>query len=113
MSGKCTKQEVIAIIENNGRYWIDSNWGENAPEECPRGDMPSGVGYELCHDICETTGHAEANVCKKAGHHAEGGTLYLIGHTYCCDSCTATMEKYGIKEVKIGELPERFKVANG
>lgn len=29
MTEKCTKQETVAIIENNGQYWISSNYCEN------------------------------------------------------------------------------------
>ena len=105
MIGKCTKQEVIAVIENNGRYWIGSNWSLTAQKECPRGDMPSGEGYHICHDVCRTNGHAEVDACIKAGDDAEGATLYLVGHIYCCDSCKEVMAEYGIKEIIIGRFP--------
>ena len=98
---KCTKQEVMAIIENNGRFWIDSNWCYNPQKVCPRKDMKTGEGYELCKDICKQTNHAEVNACFKAGEGARGGTLYLIGHTYCCDDCKKVMDEYGIKKVVI------------
>jgi len=106
MIGKCAKQEVIAVVENNGQYWIGSNWCLSAQKECPRGDMPSGQGYHICHDICRTHGHAEVDACTKAGHHnCEGATLYLVGHTYCCDDCKEVMYEHGIKEIIIGRLP--------
>lgn len=107
-NGKCCKQETIAIIENNGRYWIGSNWCNNPQSECPRKDMSSGTGYNLCREICKQASHAEVDACKQAGKNANGGTLYLIGHTYCCDSCKETMSKYGIKRIIIGKLPTSF-----
>jgi deoxycytidylate deaminase len=106
MVGKCAKQETIAIIENNGQYWVGTNYCNDAQEKCPRKDMPTGVGYELCIDICKQSSHAEIDACIKAGENANGATLYLIGHTYCCDNCKSVMSKYGIKEVIIGKLPE-------
>jgi deoxycytidylate deaminase len=105
MKGKCTKQETIAIIENNGQYWIGSNWCNNAQEECPRTGMETGIGYELCKSICEQQNHAEVDACIKAGENAKGGTLYLLGHTYCCDNCKMIMDQYGIKNVIIGKIP--------
>lgn len=107
-SGKCYKQETIAIIENNGRYWIGSNWCRNPQTECPRKNMLSGTGYDLCRNVCKQKNHAEIDACKQAGNSAKGGTLYLIGHTYCCDNCKETMSKYGIKQIIIGKLPKAF-----
>ena len=106
MTGKCFKQETIAIIENNGQYWIGSNWCENVQSECPRKNMKSGEGYHLCKEICNQGSHAEIDACLKAGENANGGILYLLGHTYCCDSCKEVMDKYGIKNVVIGKLPD-------
>jgi deoxycytidylate deaminase len=106
MKGKCAKQETIAIIENNGQYWIGSNWCNNAQDECPRKLMKTGEGYELCKTICNQDNHAEVDVCIKVGENASGGTLYLLGHTYCCDNCKKVMSEYGIEEVVIGSIPK-------
>lgn len=106
----CAKQTVIAIIENNGKYWIGSNWCKKPQKECPRKDMPTGQGYELCEKICEQSSHAEIDACRNAGGDAEGGTMYIIGHTYCCDNCKRVCnEIYGIKEIKINEYPIKLK----
>ena len=104
----CAKQLTLAIIENKGRYWIGSNWCNNPRISCPRIDLPTGVGYEKCIEICQQAGHAEVDACIAAGEFARGGTLYLIGHTYCCDNCKKVMEQYGIKNVIIGEYPTRW-----
>jgi hypothetical protein len=93
---KCAKQEVIAIIVNHGKIFIGSNWCENPQTECPRKDLPTGVGYEMCKDICKQPAHAEIDVCRKAGKNAYGGDLYLIGHYYSCNTCKEAMEQYGI-----------------
>lgn len=105
---RCAKQDTIAIIVNQGQTWIGSNWCENPQTECPRKDLPTGVGYEMCKNICKQHSHAEVDACEKAGSNAEGGTLYLIGHTYCCDSCKKIMCDFGIKEVVIGEFPQNI-----
>jgi len=106
--GKCAKQETIAIIENNGQYWIGSNWCYYAQNECPRKNYKSGEGYELCLSVCVQVYHAEVDACINAGINAKGGTLYLLGHTYCCDNCKKVMDEYGIKKVIIGRIPESF-----
>lgn len=103
---KCAKQTTIAVIENKGRYWIGTNWCQSPQKECPRKDMPSGEGYWMCTQMCHQNSHAEIDACVQAGRNAEGGTLYLLGHTYCCDSCKHVMESFGIKEVIIGRLPD-------
>lgn len=108
MIGECAKQTTIAIIENNGQYWVGTNWCEDAQEECPRHGLPTGVGYELCKSECKQFAHAEEDACIKAGKNANCGTLYLLGHTYCCESCKKIMAKFGIKEVIIGSLPKGF-----
>ena len=99
--GKCAKQTTIAVIENEGEFWVGSNWCANPQEECPRYDMKSGEGYELCKEICKQHAHAEVDACLNAGEKAKGGTLYLIGHTYCCDNCKRVMEEHGIQNIII------------
>lgn len=97
----CAKQTTIAIIKSHNRFYVGSNWCGNPQEECPRKDMKTGEGYELCKSICEQTNHAEVDACLSAGSDADGGDLYLIGHYYCCDNCKKTMAVYGIKNIYI------------
>lgn len=108
---KCAKREVIAIIENNGQYWIGTNFCKKEQIKCPRENFPSGEGYELCKKICKQEHHAEVDACEKAGKNALGGTLYLIGHDYACDDCVLIMELYGIKKLIIGDIPLGIKNA--
>ncbi len=94
---RCAKLTTVAIIENKGKYWIGINSCNNPQELCPRGNMPSGVGYALCKSICQQTGHAEENAVKAAGKDANGGKLYLFGHTYICSNCENLIKEAGIK----------------
>jgi deoxycytidylate deaminase len=94
--GICKKQTTIAVVVNNGNFWVGSNSVENEQSECPRKGMNTGEGYHLCKDICGQTNHAEVNACIAAGDNSKGATLYLIGHTYCCNSCLSKMKEYGI-----------------
>lgn len=99
---KCAKQETIAVIVTpEAKVFVGTNWCENPQRECPRKDMPTGVGYELCKTICKQQAHAEVDACRKAGKEAFGADLYLIGHYYCCDNCKEIMEQYGILNTHI------------
>lgn len=108
----CAKQTTITVIENRGKYWIGSNWCNNPQKECPRKDLPTGIGYEKCIDVCQQRNHAEVDVCLKAGEEASGGVLYLLGHIYFCDDCKKMMMVYGIEKGVIGELPKNVEITN-
>jgi len=105
MIGKCANREVIAIVENHGRYWIGTNWCWNAQEACPR--LP-GEDYAKCKSECHQDCHAEVWAVLNAGFLAKDGTLYVIGHDYLCDDCRNFAEQYGIKEIIVGKLPPAF-----
>jgi deoxycytidylate deaminase len=98
---RCAKQTTVAIIENNGEYWLGTNSCKKPQVECPRGNMPSGEGYVLCEVKCEQEGHAEIMALKAAGKKAAGGTLFLMGHVYICDNCRNALNKAGIKNTII------------
>lgn len=95
---RCAKQITIAIIENKGEYWLGTNWCAKPQKTCPRINLPSGVGYDMCKNICKQTGHAEENALLEAGKGAAGATLYLLGHSRVCDNCRALMDRAGISK---------------
>jgi len=97
----CAKQLTVAIIVNGLHFYLGTNYCDNEQEKCPREDMKTGEGYDLCKNICEQKHHAEVAACLEAGEDARGGTLYLIGHSYCCNNCKEVMNKHGIKKVVI------------
>jgi len=100
--GPCAKQTTIAVIAKDGKYWVGVNSCVNPQESCPRGDMPSGRGYELCDDICKQTGHAETNAIKAAGKkNCKDAILYLFGHDRVCNDCALAALKAGIKKLFI------------
>jgi deoxycytidylate deaminase len=87
-SGPCVKGVVKAtLVATDGTRYVGTNYCMNPQTVCPRGDMPSGVGYELCIAICKQVGHAEVNAVNAAGENARGGTVYVEGHTYACNNC--------------------------
>ena len=99
--GICAKQTTVAVIINGGKAYYGTNWCASPQHECPRKEFPTGVGYELCKSICKQKYHAEVDACINAGDNANGGTLYMIGHYYCCDDCIRVMKQYGIKRVVV------------
>jgi len=105
---ECAKQTVMAIIvTKDNELFIGLNDCDNPQSVCPRKDYPTGQGYEYCKSVCSQTGHAEENACKIAGiERCIGATLYLIGHTYCCEHCEKIMQEYGIKHVIFNKFPD-------
>jgi len=111
---QCLKQTTYAVIMKGGQLIAT---GSNAIHvdmgECPRitGGFPSGEGYEHCKETCKQKHHAEVAACiaaKAAGKETAGATLYLMGHTYCCDDCIKIMADHGIFEVVLCESGKRF-----
>jgi len=105
--GPCAKQTVRAtIVARDGQRIVGTNWCSNAQPECPRKGLATGEGYHLCKGICGQVNHAEVDACIKAGPAAVDSTLYLEGHTYCCDPCLQVMKEYGVNQVIFGPPPE-------
>lgn len=100
MAGPCAKQVVHAVIvTDSGETFEGTNLCHNPQDTCPRGDMPSGVGYELCWNVCKQPAHAEVNAIRAAGEKAKGATLYLSGHTYVCPDCSIACRQAGISKI--------------
>ena len=96
---KCAKQTTIALlITPSGEFFVGQNWCEKPQKKCPRAGLKTGIGYELCQKICGQKNHAEVDACLKAGKKAHGATLFLLGHTYCCENCLTVMQRHGVKE---------------
>lgn len=63
--------------------------------------MPTGVGYELCISVCGQNGHAEVDAIRKAGRHANGGIMFLFGHSYVCRDCMKAANDAGLRNVVV------------
>ena len=110
-SGPCAKQTVTAtfVSAKGTKYFKTTNYCLNPQATCPRGDMPTGVGYELCKSVCKQEGHAELNALRYAGAGASGGTIYVEGHTYACKDCQDAANSAGATIVigkPIGNAPD-------
>jgi tRNA(Arg) A34 adenosine deaminase TadA len=67
--------------------------------------METGVGCELCKEVCEQDAHAEVNAIRLAGERSHGATLYLEGHAYACDSCKTAAFFARIAAINVGAPP--------
>ena len=98
----CAKQVVEAtIVGRSGRVYVGRNDCASPQEVCPRGDMPSNVGYHLCRDVCRQEGHAEVMAICAAGDDACGGSLSLRGHIAVCPSCMSACDAAGIVDITV------------
>jgi len=103
----CSKQSVHAmIVPLKGDIIYGMNKTLNYVTICPRVEqnMKTGEGYHLCKDICDQGSHAEIDAITNAiENNIEllGSSLYLTGHTYCCDNCLNKMKIAKIKNVYV------------
>lgn len=105
-AGPCAKQVVTAtIIAADGQRFVGTNWCRTPKATCPRGDLPSGQGYDRCISICNQSGHAEVNAIRAAGNAARGAVLYLEGHIFACTSCQMACSLAGITQIIVGPPP--------
>ena len=96
----CAKQNVVSVlVSTTSKVFIGYNGCNKEVLTCPRVGMESGYGYELCDIICSQVHHSETGACKQAGIEANGSTIYLLNHTYCCNNCIEVMKEYGVKQV--------------
>ena len=57
-SGPCVKQQVRAyVVTRYGDIFVGTNHCVAPQQTCPRADMPTGVGYELCRSVCQQPAH--------------------------------------------------------
>jgi deoxycytidylate deaminase len=87
----CVKLQTGASIWRQGQLL---GWGNNSvarPQEiCPRQDMLTGTGYDLCKTVCQQHYHAERATIEcalEAGHDLAGSSLFLYGHWWVCEDC--------------------------
>lgn len=105
-TGPCAKVRVFCtLVHPDGRRWTGENVVRKPQEVCPRGDLPSGVGYEMCRDVCDQVGHAEVVALEAAGERARGCTAYIEGRDYICTNCQTALLNAGVRNWVIGEPP--------
>lgn len=100
-AGPCAKQIVaVLIVGASGNRYLSTNYTLNPQQSCPRADLPTGVGYELCKSVCNQPAHAEVNALRIAGPDAKGGRMLIAGHTYACNNCTFAAQAAGLSNIE-------------
>lgn len=98
----CDKKQIIAgTWQSNGAFVHATNYCVYEGDLCPRMEMPSGEGYELCE-----AKHAEANLAKIIeDDDIILGTqiVWVYGHYWACEPCATALKKVGIKEIRVRE----------
>lgn len=101
----CLKRRVSAIVIClSGEAFYGENIIRNKVEECPRKDMKSGEGYELCESVCAQVGHAEvvaAQSAKMCGADLKGATVFVSGHDYVCKDCQSVLFEEGVALISV------------
>jgi len=100
--GRCVKRRVLAVAFVDGEVLIGENGVENEQEVCPRKDMKTGEGWELCKSVCAQSGHAEIDLIKKADGNLKGANVVIFNHYWVCDSCRKALEEANVGEVIFG-----------
>ena len=98
----CIKQRVYAVLVTaEGECHYGANWMTVSDiDVCPR--VTQGrKDYELCATICGqgTEFHAERQAIWStlySGASTVGASIYIVGHTYCCETCIAGMVDAGV-----------------
>ena len=97
--GPCAKQTVQAVLVSpSGAVVKATNACRHPQEACPRGDLPSGVGYEKCKEVCGQWAHAEVaalELAEKRGIPTEGAVVVVTGHTMICEDCARRIAEAG------------------
>lgn len=96
----CAKKQTGAGTYVNGVFHSAFNFCEFIGDVCPRLNMQSGTGYELCK-----AQHAEANLAEKLKSMGavSDGVLWLVGHYWACEPCASVVKAIGVKELRIRE----------
>jgi deoxycytidylate deaminase len=99
----CIKQSVYAMLVTlEGKEYFGANWMTNdTTTVCPRvmNKSKTGEDYHYCKEVCNQEFHAEVAVLQACMLNLDspvGATLYLTGHTLCCDNCLLAMKTANI-----------------
>jgi len=79
---------TATLVASDGARFVGRNDCRLPQRTCPRGEMPHGVGYHLCREVCDQPAHAEVGAIRQAGGGAVGATIYVEGHDKACSDCS-------------------------
>ncbi len=109
----CAKKQVACGTYVNGEWRWQVNKCIFAGSTCPRINLPSGVGYDLCEAL-----HAEARLVaarlvaelKQEGVQSDG-IAWVFSHYWACEPCASSLKSIGVQEIRVREIcPENGQI---
>lgn len=99
----CDKKGVAAGCYIGEEFVTATNDCKHDGQICPRLEMASGEGYDLCQST-----HAEIRLIEKLRERYRDLDLipekvWIYGHYYSCENCANELRKFGIRELRIRE----------
>jgi len=97
----CLKRPVYALIitAKEDRFYGMNHISSSEITQCPRKDLATGEGYDLCKNICLQGAHTEVHAINEAlacKADLSGAKLYMAGHDYCCEACLLYLKQHGL-----------------
>lgn len=99
-SSGCAKKQVACGTYVNDVWRWEVNTCLFVGDSCPRINLASGIGYELCE-----ASHAEARLAlqmEKEGVVSDG-IAWVFSHYWACEPCASKLKSVGVKEIRIRE----------
>lgn len=96
----CAKKKIGAATYVNGVLFTAFNSCQFEGDGCPRLNLPTWVGYELCKAT-----HAEETLATllREMECTSDGVAWVFGHYYACEPCASALKVIGVKEIRIME----------
>ncbi len=101
----CDKKQVAAGCYVDGFFTTRTNSCGHGGLVCPRIEMKSGEGYELCDAY-----HAEQKLANEVISKIDKTyfdipeIVWVYGHYYACEPCARALKELGVEEIRIREL---------
>lgn len=102
----CARRTVTAHATVGGVEYVGTNWCRNPQKVCPRGDVPTGVDWWKCEEVCKINGHAEIDLIRRVGGDLKGADVEICGHHYACDDCLDALKKANAGAIVFPQLKE-------
>jgi len=98
----CAKKHTATGTYVNGVFRYAVNHCDFEGKVCPRLELPSGTGYELCKSH-----HSEVRLAERIEEEGTGsdGVAWLVGHYWSCEPCASSLKRVGVRELRIMEFP--------
>ena len=96
----CAKKQIAAGTFVNGAWVRASNTCNYDGLVCPRLELPTSQGYDLCR-----AEHAESRLADELLEFGlvSDGIAWVLGHYYVCEPCAAKLKSVGVKEIRVRE----------